>query len=113
MSKQAAIPDGAKHVTAREIREIVTCDFTELTEIRQTVRELVKRYRKKLQGTHRGNYDYSGFYVGRGVTRLSFFNLYVSQFQMRRIVSELVLQYKHNIMAEGNNLHIYLRGVRR
>lgn len=91
--------------------EIVTVDFMEFDHMRI----FVKRAVANLKGRNRyprGAYEHSNFYIGRSVTRLSFFQLYCSHFQMnmlRKVLkAEMREPYKYYI--QGNDLHVYLRG---
>ena len=84
--------------------EIVSVDFMEIDNIRAAVRAMVKE---------RGAYDYSRWYIGRGVTRLSFFSIYVSVFQMRRLVNRLKESFPYDMFVYNRDLHIYMRGKRK
>lgn len=111
----------AQEATAKVIRigdhferkesEIVTVDFIEFDHMRLFVRRAVQNMKNRNRYP-KGAYDASNFYIGRYVTRLSFFNVYCSAFQMNKLakmLSDEMHTPEYRYAVDGNNLHVYLR----
>ena len=93
-----------------EDRKVITADFTEHDEIRDFIRAIVKSLNKRVK---KSCWDFSKFYIGRNVGNLTFFNLRVSEFQMRKVVEIFKNHYSHKVFVAGTNLHIYMRGKKK
>lgn len=101
-------------------REFVACDFTELDEIRQVMKESIQETQLNLGRNYRGIYtkgvyDHSYFYVGRGVTNFRFSGIRLPRLQINRVVfrlKELYPHYKIYILDSGTVV-IYTRGDRK
>lgn len=93
-------------------REAVAALFEQFTNIRLAVREAVEHYtiQKRRQG-RRPHYDRSSFYIGKGVTRIVFKNLYVPLARMRAVSQylETNLSNAYTYIFLGRDLMVYLR----
>lgn len=96
----------------RNENEIVTIDFIEFDHMRLFVKRAIRNMKNRNRYP-KGAYEHSNFYVGRRVTRLSFFDVYCSQFQMnklRKMLADEMHEESYRYALDGNNLHVYLRG---
>jgi len=94
-------------------REVFKKYFSKFREIRDALKRLIKenkqqpRYRNK-----RACYDRSAFYIGKGITRLSFYCCYVHHYAMKDLVDRLQSRINltgMSLFSQGRDLHIYLR----
>ena len=112
-AKAEVIPIGKKSIDERK-QELVLVDFLEFDHYRSEVQKVVANFRKR-NLYPKGAYDKSNFYIGRKVTRISFYSLYVSQFQMAKLVRHLGIVFhdvNYKYYTEGTDLHVYFRGTR-
>jgi len=119
MAEQAEVVSLGAHKRKKEKKEkkeeLVIVDFLEFDAYRATVQRLVSTLRMRNRYP-KGAYDTSTFYIGRRVMRISFRQLYVSQFQMQKLLRLLKSEFSdvaYKYYVEGTDLHIYLRGERR
>jgi len=91
---------------AKKVEEI-RVNFKELDYIREMIRSIVT----KIQGTGRGAWDHSGFYIGRGVTNFKFYDVNANTYQMNQIVRAVANEFKDYVVFKVHrNLYVYLRG---
>jgi len=87
--------------------ELVTVDFAQLDKMRIKIREIVKRVKE----TDKYAWSHSGFYIGRGVTRFTFYEINVNQFQMTNLLNEVANEFPDCLCYKAHrNLYVYLRG---
>jgi hypothetical protein len=94
--------------------------FQQIDELRAVFKESIKEIKltraKKLNSpyTPTSTYRASNFYIGRNLTRLSFYDCAVGFFYLTKVkyrMASLYPQFKYHI--DGVNVHVYLRGDRR
>lgn len=95
--------------------KLVTVDFLELDDMRLTLQKISieRKWRKKFPGWFKGvktAYESSGFYIGRGVTQFTFYNIRADYFEINHIVKVFREKYKEYIISvSGHDIVVFLR----
>lgn len=95
-------------------KSIIQAYFKRFDEIRTALKESIKNTTAKKRRFHRKKtgYERSTFYIGKGITRLSFYGLNAHRYEMETVVTDLQSRCDltdTSIFAAGRDLHIYLR----
>jgi hypothetical protein len=97
--------------TTDDIEKPVSIDFHEFDIMRATFKELAKKHKWNLHKRYNTPYEYSTFYVGRGVTRFSFVNIRGSYDQSKAIAKALEKEFPgYRIRHFYGCINVYLRG---
>lgn len=94
-------------------REVFEEYFKQFGEVRDALKKLIKEYKQQPRyRSKRACYDRSAFYIGKGITRLSFYGCYVHQYAMKDLVDRLQSRVDltgASLFAQARDLHVYLR----
>lgn len=94
----------------------IRCTFDEFDEIREKVRNLAGQLQKPVgrPWKRKAHYDYSRFYVGRGVSYIKFKRMYLPVHQMKRFAEQIGARLpKFTVYHQGRDLMVYTRGEKR
>jgi len=87
--------------------------FRQFDEVRAALKKLIKEYKQQPRyRSKRSCYDRYAFYIGKGITRISFYGCYVHQYAMKDLVDRLQSRVDltgASLFAQARDLHVYLR----
>lgn len=91
--------------------EPVVIDFLDFDVMRVMFQELAVKHKWPISKGNRTPYEYSTFYIGRGVTRFSFVNIRARYVQTLVIIKALKDVFPDYIIRYSfGSINIYLRG---
>ena len=95
---------------------MIIVDFLELDDMRLEIIKIAKEDNWKEQYPNmwrnsKAPYEHSGFYVGRGITRFTFYSLKAGYKEINRVVARFREKYpEYKIITFEYSLIVYLRG---
>jgi len=95
--------------------KLVTVDFLELDDMRLTLQRISveRKWREKFPGWFKRNktaYESSGFYIGRGITRFTFYNIRADYSEINHVLSVFKEKYKeYHVSGYGHDIVVFLR----
>jgi hypothetical protein len=110
IAKVIKIDDRKNRIDKSMIQEY----FTRFNDIRNALKESLKKKTKNTRRFHKkkSGYERSAFYIGKSITRLSFYGLNAHRYEMETVVTDLQSRCDltgTSTFAQGRDLHIYLR----
>lgn len=96
-------------------REAIEALFEQFTKLRETVRDGIDEFSSsnKPRG-RRAHYDSSRFYIGKGVTRIMFVNVYIPMKNMNKLADYVAITSPnaYKFIIRGRDLTVYIRDDR-